>query len=65
MNAVCNYRVAAVERQTVLYYSANYIFSSSGIIGLIVVSENGVLLMYTMEGVSSIANLITAYEESQ
>ena len=27
--------------------------------------ENGVLLMYTLEGVSSVANFITAYEESE
>ena len=27
--------------------------------------ENGVLLMYTLEGVSSVTNFITAYEESQ
>ena len=27
--------------------------------------ENGVLLMYTLEGVSGVANLITAYEEYQ
>ena len=27
--------------------------------------ENGILLMYTLEGVSSVANFITAYEESQ
>ena len=27
--------------------------------------ENGVLLMYTLEGVSSVANFITAHEESQ
>ena len=27
--------------------------------------ENGVLLMYKLEGVSSVANFITAYEESQ
>ena len=27
--------------------------------------ENGVLLMYTLKGVSSVANFITAYEESQ
>ena len=26
--------------------------------------ENGVLLMYTLEGVSSVANFITAYEVS-
>ena len=29
------------------------------------VFENGVLLMYTLEGVNSVANFITAYEESQ
>ena len=27
--------------------------------------ENEVLLMYTLEGVNSVANFITAYEESQ
>ena len=27
--------------------------------------ESGVLLMYTLEGVSSVANFISAYEESQ
>ena len=27
--------------------------------------ENGALLMHTLEGVSSVANFITAYEESQ
>ena len=27
--------------------------------------ENGILLMYTLEGVSSVVNFITAYEESQ
>ena len=27
--------------------------------------ENGVLLMYTLEGVIRVANFITAYEESQ
>ena len=27
--------------------------------------ENGVLLIYTLEGVSSVANFITAYEASQ
>ena len=38
---------------------------SFGIIGPIVESENGVLLMYTLEGVSSVTHFITAYEESQ
>ena len=27
--------------------------------------ENGVLLMYTLEGVSSVENVITTYKESQ
>ena len=27
--------------------------------------ENGVLLMYTLEGISSVSNFITAYKESQ
>ena len=27
--------------------------------------ENGVMLMYTLEGVSSVANFITAHEESK
>ena len=41
-------------------------FISFGIIGLIVeFFETGVLLMYTLEGVSSVANFVTAYEESQ
>ena len=47
-------------------HSADYSFISFGIIRPIVVSlKNGVLLMYTLEGVSSIANFITAYEESE
>ena len=29
-----------------------------------VISENTVLLMHTLEGVSSVANFITAFEES-
>ena len=59
--------MAAVERLSVLYHSADYLFFISfGIIGPIVVYlKNGVLLMYTIEGVSSVANFITAYEESQ
>ena len=57
--------MAAVERLPVLYHSADYIsflldhWAHCGIF------ENGVLLMYTLEGVSSVANFITAYEESQ
>ena len=43
-----------------------YIFISFGIVGPVVVSlKMAVLLMYILEGVSSIANFITAYEESQ
>ena len=46
--------------------NADYIYIFFGIIkpscGIF---ENGVLLMCTLEGVSSVANLITAYEESQ
>ena len=41
---------------------------SFGILGPIVVSlkmENGVLLIYTLEGVSSVANFIAVYAESQ
>ena len=30
-----------------------------------VIVENGVLLMYMLEGVGSVANFIIAYEESQ
>ena len=30
-----------------------------------VLAQSGVLLMYTLEGVSSVANFIAAYEESQ
>ena len=33
--------------------------------GLYGIFENGDLLMYTLEGVSSVANFITAFEESQ
>ena len=56
----------AVERLPVHHYSADCIFhflwdhwAHCGIF------ENGVLLMYTLEGVSSVADLITVYEESQ
>ena len=58
----CKYRVAAVERLTILRHCADYIFISFGITGI---SENGVLLMYTLDDVSIAANFITAYEESQ
>ena len=43
--------VAAVERLSVLHHSADYIFISFRIIGSIGIFENGVLLMYTQDGV--------------
>ena len=57
--------MAAVERLPVLYHSADYIsflwdhWAHCGIF------ENRVLFMYTLEGISSVADFITAYEESQ
>ena len=42
---------------------ADYISFALGSLGpLWYVLKNGVLLMYTLEGVSSVANFITAYE---
>ena len=46
----------------VAFSSADYIF---GIIEPSGIFENGVLLMYTLEGESSVANFITVYEVSQ
>ena len=59
--------MAAVERLPVLYHSADYISFPLESLGLSScgIFENGVLLMYTLEGVSSIANFIIGYEESQ
>ena len=56
--------MAAVEHLPVLYHSADYI--SFPLISLVPLwtFEDGVLLMYTLEGVSSVANFITAYEVS-
>ena len=54
-------RHAAVERPLVFHRSARYIFISFGITGPIVVS----FLVYTLEGVSRVANFITADEESK
>ena len=48
--------MGAVERLPVDHHSVDYISFPF---------ENGVLLMYTLEGISSVANFITAYEESQ
>ena len=56
--------MAAVERLPV--HHGRLYFISFGIIGPIVgLFENGFLLMYTLEGVSSVADFITTYEESQ
>ena len=58
--------MAGVECLQVLHHSADYIFISSEIIGFIVVFlKRVVLLMYPLEDVSSVANFISAYEESQ
>ena len=59
--------MAAVDRLPVLQIScADKIFISFEIIGPIVVDlKMRVLLMYTLEGASSVVNLTTAYEESQ
>ena len=57
--------MAAVEHLPVLYHSVGYIsfpFRSLAHYGTF---ENGVLLMYTLEGISSTENIITAYEEPQ
>ena len=47
--------MAAVERLSVLYHSADYISFPLGSLGPCGIFENGVLLMYTLEGVSSVA----------
>ena len=49
----------------VLRHSAGYIFISFGIIAYGCIFGNGVLLMFTLKGGSSVENIITAYEESQ
>ena len=54
------------KRLPVLYHSTDYIFISFwDHWAHCCIFENGVLLMYTLEGVSSVANFIIAYEESQ
>ena len=57
--------MAAVERLPVLYHSADYISFLLGSLGPLWIFENGVMLMYTLEGVSSVENFINAYEESK
>ena len=56
--------MAAVERLPVHHHSADYISFPLGSLAYCGIFENGVLLMYTLEGVSSVANFITAYKES-
>ena len=54
-----------VERLPVLHHSADtlhFLWDHWAHCGIF---ENGVLLMYTIEGISSVANFITAYKESR
>ena len=46
--------MTAIEHLLILHNRADYISFPCGIF------ENGVLLMYTLDGVSSVANFITA-----
>ena len=57
--------VAAVERFPVHYHSADYILFPLGSLGLLWYIEKWSSAHYTLEGVSSFANVITTYEESQ
>ena len=57
-------RMAAVERLPVHHHGADYISFPLGSLGPLVYLKIGVLFMYTLESVSSVANCITAYEES-
>ena len=56
--------MAAVERLSVLHHSADYMFISLRIIRPIVVSLK-MEVCSLLESISSVANFITAYEESQ
>ena len=55
-------RVSAVECLPVLHHNVDYISFPWAPCGIF---QNRVLLMYTLEGVSSVTNFIIAYEESQ
>ena len=48
-----------------MHLSADYISFLLGSSGPCGIFENRVLPMYTLEGVSSVSNFITAYVESQ
>ena len=54
--------MAAVEHLPVLYHSADYISFPWNHWAHCIIFENEVLLMYTIEGVSIVANFATAYE---
>ena len=57
--------MAAVERlpiRTIVQIMFNFLWDHWTHCGIF---ENGVLLMYTLEGVSSVANFLTANKESQ
>ena len=55
-------RVAAVAAIVIVQLIVHFLWDHSAHYGIF---ENGVLLMLTPEGVSSVANFITAYEVSQ
>ena len=58
-------RVAAVERLpyiTIVQIIFHFLWDHWAYYGIF---ENGVLLRYTLEGVSRVENFMTAYEESQ
>ena len=57
--------MASIERLHVRYHSADYISFPLESLTHCGIFETGVLFMYTLEDVSSDANFITAYEESQ
>ena len=57
--------MAAVECLPGNHHSADYISFPFGSLDPCDSFETGALLMHTLEGVSSVANFITAYEESQ
>ena len=50
---------------SVHHYIADYISFPLESLGHCGIFKNGLLLMYMLEGVSSVANFITAYEESE
>ena len=58
-------QLVEVERLPVQYHSADYISFLWDHLAHCGIFETGFLLMYKQEGVSSVANFITAYKESQ